>query len=97
MEAHQVRDVTLGVGLTIVGVLEGTLGLTGGHEPWYLVATVPLVTAAAAASNGFRAERRSAMPQPVLQIRLHHRPGARDDAVLRGVTNDAVRVHRISA
>jgi signal transduction histidine kinase len=37
-------DVLLALLLTAVGVAEARLGLTGSREPWYIVATVPLVT-----------------------------------------------------
>ena len=37
-------DVTLGLGLTVLGLAEAVLGLTGVREPWYVVATVPVAT-----------------------------------------------------
>jgi signal transduction histidine kinase len=37
-------DVVLGVVLTVLGVAEAVLGLTGVREPWYVVATVPFAT-----------------------------------------------------
>jgi signal transduction histidine kinase len=36
-------DVLLALLLTAVGLAEARLGLTGAREPWYIVATVPLV------------------------------------------------------
>jgi signal transduction histidine kinase len=37
-------DVLLALLLTVVGLAEACLGLTGAREPWYVTATVPLVT-----------------------------------------------------
>ena len=39
-------DVALGLVLTALGVAEALLGLTSVREPWYVVATIPLVTLA---------------------------------------------------
>ena len=38
-------DVVLSGLLTVLGMVEGVWGLTGGREPWYVVLTVPAVTA----------------------------------------------------
>jgi signal transduction histidine kinase len=48
MEAHALRDVAAAAVLTVGGLVEGAFGLTGDRAPWYVLVTVPLVTAAPA-------------------------------------------------
>src|SRR6478735_6825232 len=43
-ERHQSVDVVLALVLTVSGLAEAVLGLTGSPEPWYVVVTVPLAT-----------------------------------------------------
>lgn len=58
MKPHLLRDTASGAVLTIGGLVEGALGLTGDPAPWYVLAAVPFVTAAPA----FRRRLRIAVP-----------------------------------
>ena len=65
-ERHRSVDVVLALVLTVAGLAEAVLGLTGSPEPWYVVLTVPLATlpVIAAVLDPNRAGGTASSPRP---------------------------------
>ena len=57
----RILDVVTAAALTILGVVEAVAGLTGTPEPWYAVASVPLVTLPVAARSVFPLQSQAVM------------------------------------
>jgi signal transduction histidine kinase len=49
LRGFRLLDVASAAALTVLGIAEAVIGSTGAPEPWYVVATVPLVTVPVAA------------------------------------------------